>query len=151
MSFDEWSRRLSTELAEWSLERHEIAPPSRWPIQAGSSATVGFGSPSEIARALNTPLMVRLHQESGCGQRSLSCLWMLDIRRLLHQFAAGFLKDPGRRGAVEVLAPRGSLNHRRSGVGKRRRHGGRRRGDDTLTTPSQSRRLRPDAIGRRWC
>lgn len=99
---DEWSRRLSTELAEWSLERHEIAPAQAESLAhslAGSSATVGFGSLSEIARALEHAIAtVRLHQESGwVAGPEIAELFVdasEDIRRLLHQFAAGFLKDP---------------------------------------------------------
>lgn len=99
---DEWSRRLSTELAEWSLERHETAPAQAESLAhslAGSSATVGFDSLSEIARALEHAIStVRLHQESGwVAAPEVAQLFVdaaEDIRRLLHQFAAGFLKDP---------------------------------------------------------
>ena len=99
---DEWSRRLSTELAEWSLERHEIAPAQAESLAhslAGSSATVGFDSLSVIARALEHALStVRLHQASGwVAAPEIAQLFVdasEDIRRLLHQFAAGFLKDP---------------------------------------------------------
>ena len=99
---DEWSRRLSIELAEWSLERHEIAPAQAESLAhslAGSSATVGFGFLSEIARALEHAIAtVRLHQESGwVAGPEIAQLFVdasEDIRRLLHQFAAGFLKDP---------------------------------------------------------
>ena len=99
---DEWSRRLSTELAEWSLERHETAPAQAESLAhslAGSSATVGFDSLSEIARALEHAIAtVRLHQESGwVAAPEIAQLFVDaagDIHRLLHQFAAGFLKDP---------------------------------------------------------
>ena len=99
---DEWSRRLSTELAEWSLERHEIAPAPAESLAhslAGSSATVGFFFLSEIARALEHAVAtVRLHQESGwVAPPEIARLFVdasEDIRRLLHQFAAGFLKEP---------------------------------------------------------
>ena len=99
---DEWSRRLSTELAEWALERHETAPAQAESLAhslAGSSATVGFGALSEIARALEHAIAtVRLHQESGwVAAPDVAQLFVdaaEDIRRLLHQFAAGFLKDP---------------------------------------------------------
>jgi chemosensory pili system protein ChpA (sensor histidine kinase/response regulator) len=105
---DEWSRRLSTELAEWSLERHETAPAQAESLAhslAGSSATVGFDSLSEIARALEHAIAtVRLHQESGwVAAPEVAQLFVdaaEDIRRLLHQFAAGFLKDP----SPELLA-----------------------------------------------
>ena len=99
---DEWSRRLNTELAEWSLERHEIAPAQAESLAhslAGSSATVGFNSLSEIARALEHAIAtVRMHQASGwVAGPDIAQLFVdaaEDIRRLLHQFAAGFLKDP---------------------------------------------------------
>ena len=99
---DEWSRRLGTELAEWSLERYEIAPAPAESLAhslAGSSATVGFSSLSEIARALEHAIAtVRLHQESGWVAGPETAQLFVDaaedIRRLLHQLAAGFLKDP---------------------------------------------------------
>jgi chemosensory pili system protein ChpA (sensor histidine kinase/response regulator) len=99
---DEWSRRLSTELAEWSLERHETAPAQAESLAhslAGSSATVGFTALSEIARALERAIAtVRLHQAWGrAAAPDIAQLFVdasEDIRRLLHQFAAGFLKEP---------------------------------------------------------
>lgn len=99
---DEWSRRLSTELAEWALERHEPVPAPAEALAhslAGSSATVGFQSLSEIARALEHALeTVASHQQVGWGatakQAELFVAASEDIRRLLHQFAAGFLKEP---------------------------------------------------------
>ena len=105
---DEWSRRLSTELAEWSLERHQTAPAQAESLAhslAGSSATVGFDSLSEIARALEHAIAsVRLHQEAGWeATPEVAQLFVdaaEDIRRLLHQFAAGFLKQP----SAELLA-----------------------------------------------
>ena len=98
---DEWSRRLSTVLAEWSLERHEPVPEQAEALAhslAGSSATVGFESLSNIARALEHALeSVGLHQQAGqpatAAQAQLFVEASEDIRRLLHQFAAGFLKD----------------------------------------------------------
>ncbi|MDP2149240.1 MAG: Hpt domain-containing protein [Parvibaculum sp.] len=99
---DEWSRRLCTELAEWSLERHKPVPEQAEALAhslAGSSATVGFRSLSDIARALEHALeSVALHQQAGwqatAEQAQLFIDASEDIRRLLHQFAAGFLKDP---------------------------------------------------------
>ncbi|WP_428300573.1 Hpt domain-containing protein, partial [Hydrogenophaga sp.] len=98
---DEWSRRLSTVLAEWSLERHEPVPEQAEALAhslAGSSATVGFESLSNIARALEHALeSVGLHQQAGqpatAAQAQLFVDASEDIRRLLHQFAAGFLKE----------------------------------------------------------
>jgi chemosensory pili system protein ChpA (sensor histidine kinase/response regulator) len=99
---DEWSRRLNTVLAEWALERHELVPEQAEALAhslAGSSATVGFQSLSDIARALEHAIgSVGLHQRAGCaataGQARLFVEASDDIRRLLHQFAAGFLKEP---------------------------------------------------------
>jgi chemosensory pili system protein ChpA (sensor histidine kinase/response regulator) len=105
---DEWSRRLSTELAEWALERHEPAPKQAEALAhslAGSSATVGFQSLSEIARALEHAIeTVGQHQLAGWqATPEVAQLFVdasEDIRRLLHQFAAGFLKEP----VAELLA-----------------------------------------------
>ncbi len=99
---DEWSRRLNTVLTEWALERHEPVPEQAEALAhslAGSSATVGFQSLSDIARALEHAIeSVGLHQRSGqpatAEQAQLFVEASDDIRRLLHQFAAGFLKEP---------------------------------------------------------
>ncbi|MDZ4237357.1 MAG: Hpt domain-containing protein [Hydrogenophaga sp.] len=99
---DEWSRRLDTEMAEWALERHMPVPAHAEALAhslAGSSATVGFQSLSDIARALEHALeSVSLRQQAGWAatpeQAELFVLVSEDIRRLLHQFAAGFLNEP---------------------------------------------------------
>lgn len=99
---DEWSRRLNTVLGEWALERHEPVPEQAEALAhslAGSSATVGFDPLSDIARALEHALgSVASHQQAGraatAGQAQLFVEASDDIRRLLHQFAAGFLKEP---------------------------------------------------------
>ncbi len=99
---DEWSRRLSNCLAEWSLERHEPLPEQAeaWAHSlAGSSATVGFQPLSDISRALENALaLVASHQRAGraptAEQASLFVQTSEEIRRLLHQFAAGFFKEP---------------------------------------------------------
>ena len=96
---DEWSRRLLAELSEWAMERqHQIddSTVSFAHSLAGSSATVGFLSLSEIARALENAL---LHSQAHYSAKSAAQYAELfvagaeDIRRLLHQFAAGFLKS----------------------------------------------------------
>jgi chemosensory pili system protein ChpA (sensor histidine kinase/response regulator) len=109
---DEWSRRLATELAEWALEMDKAVPESAIGIAhalGGSSATVGFESLSEIARALEYAL-----------EHTRSLAWATpqhgkaftdaseEIRRLLHQFAAGFLKEPN-AAVVESLEALKSL------------------------------------------
>ena len=95
---DEWSRRLLTELNEWSLELHRPAPASAVALAhslSGSSATVGFSALSEIARALESALQhVQLHRQGDAAYAQVFIDSAEDIRRLLHQFAAGFLKEP---------------------------------------------------------
>jgi chemosensory pili system protein ChpA (sensor histidine kinase/response regulator) len=101
---DELSRRLSTEVAEWAMELHR--PIGETPIAlahslAGSSATVGFADLSHLARLLEHAQM--RSQAIGQGTTDEAQLFSdaaEEIRRLLHQFAAGFLKEP----APELLA-----------------------------------------------
>ena len=95
---DEWSRRLVTEVSEWAMERHHPVSDSTVALAhslAGSSATVGFVALSETARALEHALQQsRAHHGNGAatyGQLFVDAAE--DIRRLLHQFAAGFLKE----------------------------------------------------------
>ena len=62
---------------------------------AGSSATVGFADLSQLARPLEHALI--RSQAIGHGTREEARLFVdaaEEIRRLLHQFAAGFLKEP---------------------------------------------------------
>jgi len=95
---DEWSRRLLTELTEWSLELHQPLPESAAFLAhslAGSSATVGFEALSDLARLLEQALEHLRHQQGGTPhQAGVFVDTGEDIRRLLHQFAAGFLKTP---------------------------------------------------------
>ncbi len=95
---DEWSRRLLTELSEWALELHRPVSDSAVGLAhslSGSSATVGFFALSEIARALEQALQhMQLHAQSTPAHAQLFIEAAEDIRRLLHQFAAGFLKEP---------------------------------------------------------
>ena len=94
---DEWSRRLQVELSEWALELHEPLPDSLVSLAhslIGSSATVGFLALSELARALEQALQhVQLHGRGTVAHAEVFSDAAEDIRRLLHQFAAGFLKD----------------------------------------------------------
>ncbi len=98
---DEWSRRLSTELSEWALELHRPLPDSIVSLAhslGGSSATVGFTALSEIARELEQALQhVQLHRQREPEHAQVFMEAAEEIRRLLHQFAAGFLKDPDAR------------------------------------------------------
>ena len=95
---DEWSRRLLTELSEWSLELHQQLPESTVSLAhslAGSSATVGFQALSQMARALESALEhVQLMPQGTPRHAQIFTDAAEDIRRLLHQFAAGFLKEP---------------------------------------------------------
>ena len=95
---DEWSRHLLTELSEWELELDKPLPDSSVGLAhslAGSSGTVGFMALSEIARALEHALQhVQLHGQSRPEHARVFHQAAEDIRRLLHQFAAGFLKQP---------------------------------------------------------
>jgi chemosensory pili system protein ChpA (sensor histidine kinase/response regulator) len=93
---DELSRRLTTEVAEWAMELHR--PVGEVPIAlahslAGNSATVGFADLSHLARLVEHALM--RSQAIGSGTPDEARLFVdvaEEIRRLLHQFAAGFLK-----------------------------------------------------------
>lgn len=94
---DEWSRRLQTELSEWALELHRPIADSTIALAhslAGSSSTVGFRALAEIARALEMALQhVRLQPQGKAEQVKVFVAAADDIRHLLHQFAAGFLKE----------------------------------------------------------
>ena len=105
---DEWSRRLLTQLTEWSMELHRPVPADAEALAhslAGSSATVGFLSLSDMARALEHALQ-RMHGQPGgtAAQGRVFREAAEDIRRLLHQFAAGFLKEPSAPILVELKA-----------------------------------------------
>ena len=97
---DEWSRRLVTELSEWAIELHLPVSDSTVALAhslAGSSATVGFHALSEIARALEHALQqsqAHHDQSAAVAYAPIFVDASEDIRRLLHQFAAGFLKAP---------------------------------------------------------
>ncbi len=92
---DELSRRLTTELAEWAMELHR--PIGEMPISlahslAGSSATVGYTDLSNLARTLEHALI--RSEAIGQGAPDEARLFVdasEEIRRMLHQFAAGFL------------------------------------------------------------
>ena len=95
---DELSRRLTTEVAEWSMELHRPVGETSIALAhslAGSSATVGFKDLSQLARSLENALTRA--QAIGHGTEEEGRLFVHaaeEIRRLLHQFAAGFLKEP---------------------------------------------------------
>jgi chemosensory pili system protein ChpA (sensor histidine kinase/response regulator) len=106
---DEWSRRLQTELTEWAMELNRPLPEPATALAhslAGSSATVGFMALSELSRALEHALAhVQLAGVRWAAHATLFVAVAEDVRRLLHQFAAGFLKqsDPDHLTALHAL------------------------------------------------
>jgi chemosensory pili system protein ChpA (sensor histidine kinase/response regulator) len=108
---DELSRRLCTELAEWAHELHRPVGDSTIALAhslAGSSATVGYEDLSGLARSLEHAL-ARSHA-LGAGTPDEAELFEQTadtIRRLLHQFAAGFLHP-----APELLLDRLAAHER---------------------------------------
>jgi len=115
---DEWSRRLSHELGEWSLEHSAQPVPDGSAALAhslaGASAAVGFESLSGLARALEHALDAAIAHATANGQMAVADEAELyvraaeDMRRLLHQFAAGFLKEP----APDLIPALEALVHR---------------------------------------
>ena len=115
---DEWSRRLSHELGEWSLEHTSRPVPDGTAALAhslaGASAAVGFDSLSGLARALEHALDAAIAHAGVNGQMAAADEAELyvraaeDMRRLLHQFAAGFLKEP----APDLVPALEALVHR---------------------------------------
>jgi chemosensory pili system protein ChpA (sensor histidine kinase/response regulator) len=95
---DELSRRLGIELAEWSLELDRSVGEDAVALShslAGSSATVGFGELSELSRTLEHAMSRNCTMGFGTPQEAALFNDAADeIRGLLHQFAAGFLKSP---------------------------------------------------------
>mgnify|MGYP003607082991 CR=1 FL=1 len=95
---DEWSRALENCLQEWASDPSAPIPDDAvaWAHSlAGSSATVGFRALSDMARLLEHALQhVQLQAAGTAAQAQTFLAAGQDIRRLLHQFAAGFLKSP---------------------------------------------------------
>ena len=95
---DELSRRLTTEVAEWSMEMHRPVGDTAVALAhslAGSSATVGYTELSHLARAFEHALMRSQPVIPGTPEEARLFVDIAEeIRRLLHQFAAGFLKSP---------------------------------------------------------
>ena len=95
---DEWSRRLCTEISEWAMEPEpgralDEGTAALAHSLAGSSATVGYAQLSGLARALEHALMRSIAVGRGApGEAQLFLDAAEEIRRLLHQFAAGFLR-----------------------------------------------------------
>ncbi|MCD2511271.1 Hpt domain-containing protein [Comamonas endophytica] len=95
---DEWSRRLETMLQEWRLAPQRPQPEDAAACAhalAGSSAAVGFKDLSRLAGLLEQALMhARAQGAADAQQLEVFQAAASEIRRLLHQFAAGFLKPP---------------------------------------------------------
>ncbi|HSV58554.1 MAG TPA: Hpt domain-containing protein [Variovorax sp.] len=95
---DEWSRQLATEVGEWALEPHLRVQDSTIALAhslAGSSSTVGFQGLSGMARLIEASLAHLQMQGRGTHEQGTVLVLAADeLRRLLHQFAAGVLKDP---------------------------------------------------------
>jgi chemosensory pili system protein ChpA (sensor histidine kinase/response regulator) len=95
---DEWSRCLVTELDEWALELHRpllTTTVNYAHSLAGSSATVGFKQLSGLAKLLEHALDKTSQQPLGSTEHArLFATAAEECRRLLHQFAAGFLVEP---------------------------------------------------------
>jgi signal transduction histidine kinase len=95
---DELSRRLITELSEWALElQHPLGGVATELTQSlgDGAAAVGLTDLSALAHRLGRAL--ERVQAFGRGSVQEAALFMdvaNEIRRLLHQFAAGFLKSP---------------------------------------------------------
>jgi chemosensory pili system protein ChpA (sensor histidine kinase/response regulator) len=95
---DEWSRQLAIDVGEWALEPHLRVGDSTVALAhslAGSSATVGFQGLSGMARLFETALQHLHRQGRGTAEQGRVLVAAADeVRYLLHQFAAGFLRDP---------------------------------------------------------
>ncbi|WP_144729875.1 Hpt domain-containing protein [Extensimonas perlucida] len=116
---DEWSHELEDRLQAWSLELHAPVPDmavARAHALAGASATVGFQALSDMARLLEHALQHVQLQPGGTPEQARVFLAAAqDMRRLLHQFAAGFLKEPSAQvledlhGILAQEVPSGSM------------------------------------------
>jgi len=95
---DEQSRRLSTMLSEWAMELDRPVGDDVVALAhslAGNSGAVGYTDLSNLSRHLEHALMKS--QALGHGDAAAAELFneaAEEVRRLLHQFAAGFLKSP---------------------------------------------------------
>ena len=103
---DECSRCLHLELSEWALELHRPISQSTlgWAHSlAASSLRIGLQALFELAQALELALHhVQCHALGLPQHASVFLEAAEDLRRLLHQFAAGFLKPPA-AGLLQAL------------------------------------------------
>jgi len=94
---DEQSRRLCTTLAEWALELPRPVDEEAVALAhslAGNSATVGHADLSALARRLEHALEAAQPRQVSAEEAALYGDVAEEIRRVLHQFAAGFLQPP---------------------------------------------------------
>lgn len=102
---DEWSRQLQTEVGEWALQ--QPAPPAESSALlaqalADGAAALGFAPLAELAGLLAQVLDGLRTQTIPQAQVQPVLDGVEEMRRLLHQFAAGFLK-PARDDVVPAL------------------------------------------------
>ncbi len=94
---DEWSRALQAELSEWALETRAPLPETavtRAHSLCGSSAMIGFSALAELARQMESSLQRTRATGRGTPRHGQAYVEASEeIRRLLHQFAAGFLPE----------------------------------------------------------
>lgn len=107
---DEWSRRLQHDLSEWGLDPGQPLPASVDALAhalGGSSSMMGFDALADLARQLEASfqhtqsLPTRTPQHAAAYTEAAE-----EVRRLLHQFAAGFLPQP-RHEVAQALAALG--------------------------------------------
>nr|WP_246316111.1 Hpt domain-containing protein [Tepidicella baoligensis] len=99
---DEWSRRLGHALSEWCLVPGEPLPDGLSALAhslAGGAATVGHLGLSQLARALEHALdriaaLASPTEAVSPAQARQIADAAEEARHLLHQFAAGFLREP---------------------------------------------------------
>jgi chemotaxis protein histidine kinase CheA/ActR/RegA family two-component response regulator len=95
---DEKSRELDTVIGEWMLERDKTIPPEAEECAhflAGCSATVGLVSLSSLARLVEKVCSHVKSWKTIEEEEIQTIKQAVDaVRYLLHQFAAGFLKEP---------------------------------------------------------
>jgi chemosensory pili system protein ChpA (sensor histidine kinase/response regulator) len=103
---DEWSRQLGVAVAEWA---HDSRQPPGDDLTAlahalgGSSATVGYTDLSNLARQLEAALTrVQIHGGATQAHADVAVRAADELRRLLHQFAAGFLRPASEELVAEL-------------------------------------------------
>ncbi len=121
---DEQSRRLATELAEWTMETTQPVSDNAIALAhslAGNSATVGYSDLSLLARGLEHALM--RSQATGEGDPVEAELFndlAEEIRRLLHLFAAGILKPVTPALMAQLSDHERYTDERRDAIARRR-------------------------------